>query len=84
VVIIAKKNKFNVNQHILVPKHTKATDKEKKELLEKYRITLKELPRISIKDPAIKDMGLAINDIIKIDRPSPTAERTVYYRRVVR
>ena len=42
--------KFDVSQHVLVPKHEKLNDKEKKQLLEKYKITINELGTISIKD----------------------------------
>ena len=37
-------------KHILIPRHIKLSEKEKKELLEKYNITLAELPRIMKKD----------------------------------
>jgi len=67
-----------------VPKHTKLTDKEKKELLDHYKITLQDLPRISMKDPAIEGMEVTTTDIIKIERPSATAKETVFYRRVVK
>ena len=67
-----------------MPKHSKISEKEKKELLETYRITLGDLPRISMKDPAIIDMDLSTEDIVKVERPSPTAKTTVFYRRVTK
>ncbi len=75
--------KFKVENHILVPKHSKLNDKEKKELLEKYKVTLKELPRILKKDSAIKDLNLKSGDVIKIVRKSQTAGEAVFYRCVV-
>ena len=39
---------FDVTKHILVPKHTLLTEKEKDKLLEKYHITIKELPKIML------------------------------------
>ncbi|HLC32464.1 MAG TPA: DNA-directed RNA polymerase subunit H [Candidatus Nanoarchaeia archaeon] len=75
--------KFDVTKHVLVPKHTKLSDKEQKELFEKYAIDLQNLPRIYIKDPAILHLDLKEGDIIKISRNSPTAGETVFYRRVV-
>lgn len=83
VVIIAEKT-FDISQHILVPKHKKLNEKEKKELLEKYNISLKDLPKISITDPAIKSLDPEVDDIIKIERPSSTAKTTIFYRRVVK
>lgn len=85
VVIIAAKDKdFEISQHILVPKHSKLNDKEKTELLEKYKITFKDLPKISMKDPAISHLDLTNEDIVKIERASPTSKRTIFYRRVVK
>jgi DNA-directed RNA polymerase subunit H len=75
--------KFNVSEHSLVPKHEKLDDKEKKELLEKYQITPKELPKILKKDAAIKELGAKPGDIIQITRKSETAGVSVFYRCVV-
>jgi DNA-directed RNA polymerase subunit H len=75
--------KLNVSEHTLVPKHSKLNDKEKKELLEKYGITIKELPKIIKKDPAIKELDARVGDIIEIKRKSPTAGESVFYRCVV-
>lgn len=83
-VIIIVKEEFNINQHFLVPKHTKLNEKEKNELLEKYKITTKDLPKISIKDPAIANLEPEVDDIIKIERVSPTAKKTIFYRRVIK
>ncbi len=77
------KKKLNVSKHVLVPKHIKLTEKEKKELLEKYNITLRELPKILKKDPAIKHLNLKQGDIIKIIRKSQTAGESIFYRGVV-
>lgn len=76
------KKKFDVTKHILVPKHIKLSEKEKKQLLAQYSITIKELPRISRKDPAISHLGVKEGDIIKIIRESPTAGEIVFYRGV--
>jgi len=75
--------KFKVEDHILVPKHSKLGDKEKKELLEKYKITLSELPKILKNDPAIKELGVKQGDVIKIVRQSPTAGESIFYRSVI-
>ncbi|MEM2138792.1 MAG: DNA-directed RNA polymerase subunit H [Candidatus Woesearchaeota archaeon] len=81
--MIAEKE-FDISQHFLVPKHTKLNEKEKTELLEKYKITTKELPKISIKDPSIRHLDPEVDDIIKIVRKSPTAKDAIFYRRVVK
>ena len=69
--------------HILVPEHSKISEKEKHELLEQYRITDKELPRILKADAAIAHLDVKPGDVIKISRKSPTAGETVFYRVVV-
>lgn len=76
------KNKFDVSEHTLVPKHAKLSEKEKKELLEKYKITPKELPKINPKDPALEKLNIKEGDIVKIIRPSRTAGEVAFYRRV--
>lgn len=67
-------------KHILIPKHIKLSEKERKELLERYNITLAELPRIVKKDPGIAGLGAKRGDVIKIIRKSPTSGEAVYYR----
>lgn len=70
--------------HELVPKHVVLSEKEKEEMLKKYSITLKQLPRILTSDPVVKLLGAKIGDVIKIIRKSPTANQTIYYRVVVK
>ena len=75
--------KLDVSKHVLVPKHSKVSEKERKELFEKYAIELKDLPRVFKADPAIVDLDVKEGDIVKIVRNSPTAGLCVFYRRVV-
>ena len=70
-------------EHILVPKHQKLSEKEKKELFDKYKITLKEIPKILITDPTITELQVQEGDIIKITRHSPTRGQSYYYRGVI-
>lgn len=74
--------KFDVTKHELVPKHAKLSDKEMKELFEKYAIELQNLPRIFKSDPSIQHLDVKDGDIIKISRKSPTAGETHFFRRV--
>jgi DNA-directed RNA polymerase subunit H len=78
-----KMSKLKIEEHSLVPKHEKINDKEKKELLEKYQITVKELPKIMKKDPVVKELGAKPGDVIKIIRKSETAGQAIFYRCVV-
>ncbi|MBW2993242.1 DNA-directed RNA polymerase subunit H [Candidatus Woesearchaeota archaeon] len=70
-------------KHILVPEHTKLSDKEKKAVLEKYNLTIKELPKIKKIDPAIAKLNAKSGDVIKIIRKSETAGKSIYYRVVI-
>jgi DNA-directed RNA polymerase subunit H len=74
---------FDIRKHVLVPKHVKVSEKEKKDLLEKYRISVFDLPKIRIKDPALKGLDVKSGDIVKIIRESPTASEAIFYRCVV-
>ncbi|HLF54346.1 MAG TPA: DNA-directed RNA polymerase subunit H [Candidatus Nanoarchaeia archaeon] len=75
--------KFEVGKHLLVPAHGKLSEKEKKELFEKYAIELPNLPRIFKSDPAILHLDVKEGDIVKVVRESPTAGESSFYRRVV-
>ena len=69
--------------HILIPKHKKVSEKEKKEILTKYGITVNELPSIKKSDPAIRGVDLEAGDVVRIERESPTAGNTVFFRGVI-
>ena len=75
-----KKQKFKVDKHTLTPKHTKLGEREKAQLLERYHVTSKELPKILRTDAAIKDLDAKQGDIIKIIRKSQTAGESFFYR----
>ena len=75
-----KKQKFKVDKHILTPKHSKLGEREKAQLLERYHVTSKELPKILKTDSAIKEMDAKLGDVIKITRKSPTAGDAIFYR----
>jgi len=74
----------DVHTHILVPRHQKVSEAEKKTLLERYGLAgLREIPRILATDPAIVALSPKEGDLIKITRNSPTAGEALFYRRVV-
>ena len=78
---MAKKGKkFEVSDHVMVPKHEKLSKAKAKELLEKYGVRLNQLPQMTMSDPAIEGMEVEDGNIIKITRKSPTAGESVYYR----
>ena len=70
-------------KHTLIPKHTKLSEKEKAAVLEKYDLSPNELPSILLSDRALVDLDIEEGDVIKIERDSPTAGKTIFYRGVV-
>lgn len=64
--------------HILQPKHTKLKPDEVKKLLEKYGVSLSQLPKIKSKDHAIPE-NCVPGDIIKIERREED-KVNIYYR----
>ncbi len=69
--------------HILVPKHVLLNADEAQRLLSTYNISKKQMPLISVKDPAICHLNPAPGDIVKILRDSPTQGHSFFYRVVV-
>ena len=77
------KDSIDTTKHELVPKHFLLKEEDAKKILSKYNISFSQLPRISRKDPAILNFGAQPKDVIKIERNSATAGKSVYYRVVV-
>ena len=73
----------NILKHEFIPKHSKLSEKEVEELLNKYNISKKQLPKILKGDAAIKHLELSSGDIVKIIRKSITAGESIYYRVVI-
>jgi DNA-directed RNA polymerase subunit H (RpoH/RPB5) len=74
----------DITKHELVPKHILLNENEKNEMLKKYGVVLKQLPRITITDPVIKILDGKPGDVVKIIRKSQTAGETVYYRVIIK
>lgn len=72
--------KLDVKKHVLVPKHTKLSAKEREEVLKKYNATVDDFPKIHKNDPALAGAEVKPGDMFKIERASPTAGSTVFYR----
>lgn len=64
----------------MVPEHVILGDSEKKELLERLRISSSNLPKIIINDPVAKVIGAKEGDVLRIERKSATAGTATYYR----
>lgn len=64
--------------HALQPKHSKLKSDEIKQLLDKYNISVSQLPKIKSDDPALPE-GCVSGDVIQIERRFRDKER-IYYR----
>lgn len=67
--------------HILQPRHIKLKSEEVKKLLEKYNISLSQLPVIKIVDPSLPQ-GCIKGDVIRMER-NDGEKIAIYYRVVV-
>lgn len=74
---------FELFEHELVPTHVVASNDEIKLVLDHYGIERNQLPRIYRDDPAVKVLGARPGQVIRIERVSPTAGQSYYYRLVV-
>ena len=67
--------------HILQPKNTKLKTEEVKKLLERYNISLAQLPKIRKTDSSLPE-NINVGDIFKIEREDE-GKKITYYRVVV-
>jgi DNA-directed RNA polymerase subunit H len=81
---LTKKKKIDVLLHELVPKHKLLTKKETLDLLNKYQISIVDLPQIFEKDPVAIAIGAKEGDVVKIIRESNTTVKTINYYRYVK
>jgi DNA-directed RNA polymerase subunit H (RpoH/RPB5) len=81
---LTKKKKIDVLLHELVPKHYLLTKEETKELLEKFKITVTDLPQMFEKDPVAIAIGAKEGDVVKIVRQSETTVESIDYYRFVK
>ncbi|KAK4412881.1 DNA-directed RNA polymerase V subunitA [Sesamum alatum] len=70
----------NITRHALKPKHQVLTDKDKEDLLKKYSITEKQLPRMSEKDAIARYYGLEKGQVVKVTYSGELTQLHVTYR----
>lgn len=76
-----KETQYNVTRHALVPRHVKLEPDEAEGVLEQLCVKNRYLlPAISHTDPVSRYLLLTPGDIVRIERPSPTAGQAVVYR----
>ena len=75
--------KFAIKDHEMVPEHILLTPEEGVVVLKEFGIDAPKLPKIHASDPAAKEIGAKVGDIIKIIRKSTTAKHSTFYRLVI-
>ena len=75
--------KFAIKDHEMVPEHILLSSEEGKEVLDALGIEAPRLPKIHVNDPAAKEIGAKVGDVIKVIRTSSTARQSVFYRLVI-
>ena len=79
-----KLKELEISKHELVPRHELLNEKEREEVLKKFGITLRQLPRVLVTDPMVINLNAKIGDVIQISRKSETAGEAFYYRVVIK
>ena len=74
---------IDITEHDLVPEHRVLSEVEKNEILQRYKLDEKQLPRIKTVDPVARYFGMLPGQVCRIVRPSETAGMYVTYRLVV-
>lgn len=74
---------IDVTDHVAVPDHRIMDEDEIEEVLQKFDSEKEDLPEIQRTDAALKQKDVEVGDVIEIQRESPTAGKTTYYRKVV-
>jgi len=76
-----KRLQFNILKHEKVPKHTIISKEEEKNFKKKFNILHNDqIPDISYFSPVSLVLGVRPDNIVKIERKSPTSITTDYYR----
>ncbi len=71
----------DIPSKVFIPKHELLGSEEKKEILDKF--SENEFAKILVTDMMSRYYGAKIGDIFRITRPSITAGKNIFYRRVI-
>ena len=82
ITIFSIKNTlFNILDHVMVPKHRKLNQEEKKNIMMKFNITSEEeIPEISRFDPVAIILFLRPGELCEITRYNKTSIKNIFYR----
>lgn len=75
--------KVDILKHSLVPEYRVLSKEEVGELLKKFGVRKRNLPKMLSTDPVAKVLGLKVGDVVEITRKSLVTGEGKYYRVVV-
>ncbi|CAJ1914413.1 unnamed protein product [Sphenostylis stenocarpa] len=70
----------NITKHVLKPKHEVLTDRQKKNLLKKFNVEEKQLPRLLRTDAIARYYGLERGQVVKVTYSGEITQMHVTYR----
>ena len=71
---------FDIQDHMLVPKHEIMTENEISDEFSNVDYDFKNLPKIKSNDPVVKAIGAEPGNVLRITRESQTAGEFITYR----
>jgi DNA-directed RNA polymerase subunit H (RpoH/RPB5) len=74
---------IDMTQHHLVPKHEIVSQDDREQLLKDLGVEASQLPKIRRSDPIVKLLNGKPGDVLRIQRQSPTAGTSIYYRLII-
>ncbi|NIO22730.1 MAG: DNA-directed RNA polymerase subunit H [Candidatus Aenigmarchaeota archaeon] len=75
---------ISILEHDLVPKFKILSQEERKQVLERFKITENKLPKVLESDPVVKKLNAKSGDVLEIVRSSDVSGESIYYRVVVK
>lgn len=83
-VFLEQELMINLIDHEYVPEHIPLTDEQQKEVLEKYHLKKKNMPKILKADPVSRYYNMKAGNVFKIIRPCEKSGISYCYRLVVK
>ncbi len=74
---------FKPLKHKMVPYHEILTEDDIKKILSEYHVEKEQLPKIRISDPVAVEIKAKVGDVVRVNRDSPVAGKSFFYRMVI-
>ncbi|MFA4935067.1 MAG: DNA-directed RNA polymerase subunit H [Candidatus Methanoperedens sp.] len=74
---------FKPLKHKMVPHHEILNEDDIKKIVSEYNIEKEQLPKIRISDPVAVEVKASVGDVVRVNRDSPIAGKSFFYRLVI-